>query len=332
MVGLRLGWRFAVGRGLSRQFSRKVGWGPYENQNIQIADSIEKELHSILRRFPTSTVEFAFGYGSGVFKQSGTQKETDQEEKPQIDLILVVNDTLQFHKENLKLNPKDYSMLKYLGLSVIYKFQNWAAGVYFNPYIEINKRQIKYGIISKELLIKDLKDWDTFYLAGRLQKPVKILISTDEILYWNQLNLMNAALVAERMITSGSSRGKSQINSKHDLELNLYKKITALSYLGDIRYTLGLENPNKVNNIVMNNIKNFEKYYQPILTKILSKKVDTSQLPSNYNVEINKCIKKLERLIRMVSVKQTLKGLFTAGIGKSIRYAWSKKMKSWTAR
>lgn len=330
-------------------------WGPYENQNILISDDIDKELHNILKRFPKS-IEFAFGYGSGVFKQ--TKSLDINEDKPQIDLILVVNDTLKFHEENLKLNPNDYSLLRYFGVNIINKFQNWGAGVYFNPYIEINKRQIKYGIISKKLLIKDLKEWNTFYLAGRLQKPVKILMFTNEILHWNQINLLNVATVAEKMIAKDKNF-KSISSNKEERELNFYKKITALSYLGDIRYTLGVENPNKVNNIVMNNIINFQKYYKPILTRRLSSteldnenqnqeqkntndefKISESEftinntvkVPPDYNIEINKCIKKLERLIRLISVKQTLKGLFTAGIVKAIRYAWSKKMKSLKAK
>ena len=40
----------------------------------------------------------AFGYGSGVFKQLGY----DKKEKPQIDLILVVENIREWHRENIK--------------------------------------------------------------------------------------------------------------------------------------------------------------------------------------------------------------------------------------
>lgn len=33
----------------------------------------------------------------------------------------------------------------------------------------------KIGVISKEVFIKDLRDWNLFTLAGRFQKPVEIL-------------------------------------------------------------------------------------------------------------------------------------------------------------
>lgn len=33
----------------------------------------------------------------------------------------------------------------------------------------------KIGVVSKEVFIKDLRDWNLFTLAGRFQKPVEIL-------------------------------------------------------------------------------------------------------------------------------------------------------------
>lgn len=35
---------------------------------------------------------------------------------------------------------------------------------------------IKYGVISTESLIDDLMHWKTMYVAGRLHKPVSIII------------------------------------------------------------------------------------------------------------------------------------------------------------
>jgi translocator assembly and maintenance protein 41 len=54
------------------------------------------------------------------------------------------------------------------------------ARIYFNPYVKFNNDSntlYKYGIISRKHLIKDLLDWETLYIAGRLQ--VNIFSSTN---------------------------------------------------------------------------------------------------------------------------------------------------------
>ena len=63
------------------------------------------KIREFIERRPE--VVACYGYGSGMFKQSGyTSKD-----KPQIDLILVVDDLKKWHLENMKLNKKDYSLL-----------------------------------------------------------------------------------------------------------------------------------------------------------------------------------------------------------------------------
>ena len=65
---------------------------------------MNKQIEEFVNKRPK--VEAAYGYGSGVFKQAGyTAKD-----KPQIDLILIVDDIKKWHKENIKLNKKDYSL------------------------------------------------------------------------------------------------------------------------------------------------------------------------------------------------------------------------------
>lgn len=40
---------------------------------------------------------------------------------------------------------------------------------------------IKYGVIGKETLCRDLTLWDTLYAAGRLQKPVLTLVEDPDV-------------------------------------------------------------------------------------------------------------------------------------------------------
>lgn len=94
-----------------------------------------------------------------------------------IDFIIVVDDTLAWHQENLKKNRAHYSFLKYFGPRLITRVQeNSGANVYFNTLIPYNDRTlIKYGVIKKSHFVNDLLDWDHLYVAGRLQKPVQVI-------------------------------------------------------------------------------------------------------------------------------------------------------------
>ena len=35
---------------------------------------------------------------------------------------------------------------------------------------------MKYGIVSAETVLKDLNAWETLYIAGRMHKPVLVLL------------------------------------------------------------------------------------------------------------------------------------------------------------
>ncbi|CCE62114.1 hypothetical protein TPHA_0B04450 [Tetrapisispora phaffii CBS 4417] len=282
------------------------------NQFLTIDGGLQKELIGILNNFE-APVRYAFGYGSGVFQQSGYGLE---DKKPQIDLIFGVTHPIHFHSLNMRQNPDHYSSMRYFGSHFVSKFEDLGSGIYFNPYAKINGHDVKYGIVSMEILLKDLATWNTFYLAGRLQKPVKILKNNLTVQYWNQLNLRASATLAKHLTMSKN-------NGVFD-ETKFYEEIAGLSYLGDVRYMLGGENPNKVKNIVSKNLSNFKKYYEPIYKDVVQN--DSTYLPKGYTPE--NALAKLQKKIFLNSGIQTIKGIFTAGLTKSIQYAWAKKLKS----
>ena len=290
------------------------------NQFISIDKEIETDLQKIVQSF-NAPIEVAIGYGSGVFEQAGYN--VPHTEKPQIDMILGVNNPEEFHRNNLIQNPNHYSMMKYLGSSKLSKFQDIGAGLYFNPFTEILGHQVKYGIVSMDKLLKDLSQWDTFYLAGRLQKPVKFLKHNKSVMYWNQINLRNAATLAKHLTLKKNGLKSTDIKSID--EFQFFKEITGLSYLGDIRYKLGGENPNKINNIVTKNLDKFRYYYKPIWEDVIVK--GHHYLPQGYTYDNAEHL--LRNRIAKSSTIQTAKGILTAGATKSIKYAWKKKMKAW---
>lgn len=55
-----------------------------------------------------------------------------------LDLIFVVDDAAEWHRENIARNSHHYSFLQYYGVDTIANVQRAAAGVYYNTLIEIN--------------------------------------------------------------------------------------------------------------------------------------------------------------------------------------------------
>ena len=276
----------------------------------------------------------AYGYGSGVFKQSGY---TDKD-KPQIDLILVVDDLKKWHLENMKKNPRDYSFtgklfFKYASVSKL----KGLTGITYLSNIKEEGSIYKYGTIEKNDLVSYLETWNSFYLPGRFQKRILPIIDSKEIEVANEKNRNAVLLVA--LLTLPMNRNKL---------IDVYTGICGLSYLGDTRMKFA-ENPRKVLNIVegsydsLNEIYGKECPYFKILKdekiEIAREKIikDISLLPSglleylenekDLQVVRKKIISYFTELNKKESSKQTLKGLFTNGIIRSIQYASKKVMK-----
>lgn len=277
------------------------------NQHLELSSNSTDSLRSILWKFD-APIRYAFAYGSGVFSQGYSNPDT------QTDLIFGVTYPEHWHSINMKYNPDHYSSLRYFGSGAVSKFQEVGAGVYFNPFVEIDGQLVKYGVVSIDSLVTDLSKWNSFYLAGRLQKPVKILRDDTMVRYWNQQNLKAAATLAYHQLPKSETFD----------EFQFFKNITSLSYIGDVRYRLGAENPKKIDNIVEKNFEYFQQYYSPIMDEVINKK--QFFLPPGFTVE--NASKKLEKTILRSSTSQMLKGLFTAGVNKSIKYAVAKRLKA----
>lgn len=243
------------------------------NQHILINAEFKEALRQVLWQF-RAPIRYAFAYGSGVFPQSksdghvpteaeiraihpkapaAVQRAQDGTPK-MIDFIFGVTFTQHWHSLNLNQHRDHYSFLGSLGSGAVSMVQDrWGAGVYFNPYVVVNGILVKYGVVNLDTLCKDLSEWDTLYLAGRLHKPVKILRDDARVRLANQMNLLSALRTALLLLPPTFT------------ERELYNTIASISYLGDLRMTLPTENPRKVDNIVGHNLPNFRRLYAPLV-------------------------------------------------------------------
>ncbi|KAI5868333.1 mitochondrial matrix Mmp37 [Durotheca rogersii] len=241
------------------------------NQHMIINQELKEALRQLLWRF-RAPIRYAFAYGSGVFPQSTGSTATEAEVKAvhpraplavqraqdgspkMIDFIFGVSHTQHWHSLNLMQHRDHYSMLGSLGSAAVTAVQDkWGAGVYFNPYVTIDGILIKYGVVNINTLCRDLAEWDTLYVAGRLHKPVKILRDDPRVRLANQINLLSALRTALLLLPPTFT------------EQELYATIAGISYLGDPRMRFPTENPKKVSNIVNHNMLNFRRLYAPLV-------------------------------------------------------------------
>ena len=242
------------------------------NQHMIINEEFKEALRQVLWRF-RAPIRYAFAYGSGVFPQSKTppaiMPPSPHANPPEavtkwqttgqksIDFIFGVTHTQHWHSLNLNEHRNHYSFLGSLGSGAVkYVQDNLGAGAYFHNYINVNGISIKYGVVNLDTLYRDLSDWDTLYLAGRLQKPVKILRDDAKIRLANQVNLISALRTALLMLPENFT------------ERDLYFSIAGLSYIGDPRMQFRAERPDKVYGIVDSQMINFRQLYHPLIESL----------------------------------------------------------------
>ncbi|KAJ5798752.1 Phosphatidate cytidylyltransferase [Penicillium pulvis] len=240
------------------------------NQHMIINQEFKEALRQILWQF-RAPIRYAFAYGSGVFAQNGSAvsstpthpsapaaiQKMQQGPGKMIDFIFGVSYSQHWHALNLNQHRDHYSGLGSLGSYAVSQVQDrFGAGVYFNTHVTVSGTLIKYGVVNLDTLCQDLTRWDTLYLAGRLQKPVKILRDHPKVRLANQMNLLSALRVALLLLPERFS------------EFELYSTIAGISYMGDLRMVLSAEDPGKVRNIVSGQMAHFRRLYAPLINTL----------------------------------------------------------------
>ncbi|XP_019664368.1 phosphatidate cytidylyltransferase, mitochondrial isoform X3 [Ailuropoda melanoleuca] len=277
---------------------------------LQALQSSGVAFRKILSHFPEE-LSLAFAYGSGVYRQVGPSSD---QKNAMLDFVFTVDDPVAWHSKNLKKNWNHYSFLKVLGPKIITTIQNnYGAGVYYNPLIMCDGRLIKYGVISTNILIEDLLNWNNLYVAGRLQKPVKIIAMNENVALRSALdkNLKSAVTTAFLMLPESFS------------EEDLFIEIAGLSYSD----------------------KSPEGQFTQLMTlpKTLQQQINHIMDPPGKNRDVEETLFQvahdpdcgevvrlgLSAIVRPSSMKQSTKGIFTAGVKKSVVYSSLKLHKMW---
>lgn len=226
----------------------------------------DHDFNELLKQFPP--VLCAYAYGSGVIKQDGYEHlnnaanplnassaavESSSQSLPMVDMMFVVEDSMQWHNTNKQRNQSHYSTPFPMSPSMIASIQdNYGAAMWYNPMIPMNiasypHRLMKYGVISRSHFLKDLLDWKYLYIAGRLHKPVRCIQEPSGGQLMDQ-SLAPTAVSIDQAIETNKSHAMATsllLLPETFSDMDLFLTIASLSYLGDPRMGIG-ENPNKV--------------------------------------------------------------------------------------
>lgn len=226
-----------------------------QNQLLPVKPELSGQLTAIVNSF-RPPIRYALAYGSAIFPQ----KSYSDHHRPMLDFIFAVSHPSHWHSINLQHNPHHYSLpARLAGSPAITWLQEHGpgAGLWFNVEANVHDRVIKYGVVSIDTLCNDLLDWNTLYLSGRMHKPTHIIRDDPRVRLAQQVNLASALRTALLLLPE-----------RFD-ELALYRTIAGLSYRGDFRMRWA-ENPEKVNNIVSQQLPLLRLLYRPLLNALKS--------------------------------------------------------------
>lgn len=274
----------------------------------------------ILRRTGDNLV-CAIQYGSLV---TGDATSTSM-----MDIILIVENTREFHERNRSIAANDYgwpSSIKWHDLLNRFGFNFYQS----NFQTEKGSIKTKYGVISREnfikgcngsLLEKEKEKTGAFglYVAGRMQKAaLKPVLKTDNE---EKITEIEKAINSARI--DGVWLALGLVPKEFSLD-ELLRKYVSLSYVADIR----VERVGKIQTMIEKNREDYSIMLQPILEEFvkgglikLSKEGKWTRLDSPSENEVKKRLRSIKGKTAVINYT---KNWITIGIGKGVVYACQK--------
>ncbi|XP_057960613.1 uncharacterized protein LOC131152774 isoform X8 [Malania oleifera] len=305
---------------MSRRYNSGRPTSSHPSNTCRMENGKGAEVASLLKVLPP--VEFCCVYGSSLHPNNCDKSKM-------IDYILGVKDPMKWHSKNLKMNRDHYAslVLRLGGARLITDVANdIGAGVHFNSYVSLGHKLFKYGVVRMNDLIQDIMCWETFYLSGRLQKPVHILVDTLDVGNVNFVNLRAATSAALLLLPSKFT------------EEDLYARICGLSYMGDLRM-LFAEDKNK--DCSLSSVRSLVASLPSTIRNQMGLKLGENRIRNQsgrtmFEVMINsreeaaQCMQKvLRQKVMGSSVRQAVSGLLAVGCVNAARYAANKMLKAW---
>jgi hypothetical protein len=273
------------------------------------------------------------GYGSGIYPQDGSTRESFA----LLDLLVFCDDRMAFVEHMMKMGYISRASLlasRILNPEV----------AFFTDLRTPSGVGFKVGVIESRRALSRLRNWqNSYYIPGRLQKPVKILYRSSESIYDSfqsslEVNLINGLRAAVISLPHDHAEG-------FNLE-QLFTGLVRLSYIGDIRIAFA-ENPHKVQNIVKAQSALLTEMYSPYFNAVGVTEVSPGvfkstkeplelwkSLPPSFTQNSGRLsdprsslISRLSRINFRESSYQAFAGVGTSGVSNSLKYLVRKVSK-----
>ncbi|KAF8123073.1 Mmp37-domain-containing protein [Mycena galopus ATCC 62051] len=318
------------------------------NQLLPVSNSTRALLESIVEQFD-APIRYAFAYGSGVFEQDGYPVKESRRTQ---------------HPSHYTLHAR------VLGSDYVTKVQEFGPGVWFNAYVPMAGVTIKYGVTTVDNLCSDLLNWRSLYLAGRMHKPLRIIKDDARVRLTQQVNLTSAVRAAlltlpadfsetqlferiagisylgdPRMMLPAENRGKVANIVRHQAPQfkELYHRLVVglpgvhwpahlTTIQQDTTPHARAAHLKKLPANLLTGVRN--SYHRSGSSGSTPYEADESaywiRLAGDDKFRRRLVQAKLRRIVRYPATVQTLKGIVSAGVGKSARYSAAKIGKWWS--
>ncbi|ESK87146.1 hypothetical protein Moror_11839 [Moniliophthora roreri MCA 2997] len=337
------------------------------NQILSVSNSTRALLESIVAQF-NAPIRYAFAYGSGVFEQDGYNKPAspDDPNSPMLDFMFAVTHPDHFHSINMHQHASHYPLhSRIFGSDYVSRVQAIGPGVWFNAYVPMKGVTIKYGVTTIDNLCSDLLNWNTLYLAGRMHKPVRIIKDDARVRLTQQVNLTSAVRAAlltlpseftelelferiagisysgdPRMLLPAENRSKVSniVRTQAPQFKELYHRLVVglpgtywPAHMSTIKQDSSPQaranHLKKLPKVLLSRVKN---YYDANSGYVIEKDESAYWVKLAGDDRLQKVItREMAGIVRRPATVQSLKGIVSAGIGKSARYTLAKVGKWW---
>ncbi|KAJ4482071.1 mitochondrial matrix Mmp37-domain-containing protein [Lentinula aciculospora] len=281
---------------------------------------------------------------------------------PMLDFMFAVTHPAHFHSINMHQHPSHYTLhSRIFGADYVSAVQAIAPGVWFNTLVPMNGVTIKYGVTTIDNLCSDLLNWNTLYLAGRMHKPLRIIKDDARVRLTQQVNLTSAVRAAlltlpetfsetelferiasisyngdPRMVLPAENRGKvgnivrKQGPQFKELYHRLVVGLPGVYWPANLQHIQQDVSPQArslhLRKLPVNLIFHLKRTYgvqsKEEENQYWVRLASDQKLPEMLNREIR-------TIVRQPATIQTLKGIVSAGLGKSLQYSTAKISKWW---